>query len=359
MLDAHYTPPEIARKMLLELPLDFSPNTVADFACGDGALLLEAANRWPSSQLIANDIDTKLIKRLQRKHGNWITSTADFVSETSLKRSKIYPLQRSVDCILINPPFSEKGKARLTSSFFGSEVTTGSTMAFLLRALQFLAPNGYMVAILPDSCFISDRDKLAWSNIKSHFSVRKVLSNSRSTFKGIAASTTVAVLRYRQHNDFPLAKEKSEVATDIEIVRGKLQMHTVEKWRSENGFPLVHTSNLVKNKIDLKEICIVNYKHVIRGPAVLIPRVGLVTRDKIAILPRHKSVVMSDCVLAVKCETNNHAKVLTDVLFAHWDVFRTAYGGTGAPYTTLERINEVVSYCINANLDSQNHRKAA
>ncbi|MDY7540124.1 N-6 DNA methylase [Undibacterium sp. RTI2.1] len=347
MLDAHYTPSEIARQMIMGLPTQFSPNSVADFACGDGALLSEAFKRWPKSQFIANDIDVNLTRRLRRTYGEWSVSAVDFLSESSQQRSKLFSFQKKVDCILINPPFSEKGRAKIESEFFGSQVTAGSTMSFLLRALQFLAPRGYMVAILPDSCFISQRDRGAWNLIKTHFAVQKILTNSRSTFKGIAASTTVAILHYHHIGRVAPPEITPAACLELEIIRGKLQMHLVNELTSVNSYPLVHTSNLSKNRVHILGGRTVDYKHLVNGPAVLVPRVGLVTQEKIAFLPEGETVVLSDCVLAIMCKTNANAKLMSQAILVDWNVFRTAYGGTGAPYTTLERIREALSHCAN------------
>ncbi len=334
--------------MILGLPAQFCPHSIADFACGDGALLSEASKRWPESQFIANDIDANLIRKLRRAQNGWRLSTVDFLSENSLQRSKLVSFQQEVDCILINPPFSERGKGKIESEFFGSQVTAGSTMTFLLRALRFLAPRGYMVAILPDSCFISQRDRTAWDRIKLHFAVQKIQSNPRSTFKGIAASTTIAILHHHHIGRMVRPLETPVVNSDLEIFRGKLQMHTVDKWASVGGYPLVHTSNLSRNRVNFLSCPTVNFRHVVNGPAILLPRVGLVTQEKVAILPKCKSVVLSDCVLAIKSKTDNNVALMSQAIFEQWNIFRTAYGGTGAPYTTLERISEVLSLCINA-----------
>ncbi|RYF47176.1 MAG: hypothetical protein EOO38_12665 [Cytophagaceae bacterium] len=57
---------------------------------------------------------------------------------------------------------------------------------------------------------------------------------------------------------------------------------------------------------------------------------------------------MSDCVLAVRSKKNLDIERLGQAILEQWDTFRTAYGGTGAPYTTLERISEILSVCIGA-----------
>ena len=136
-------------------------------------------------------------------------------------------------------------------------------------------------------------------------------------------------------------------------------MHLVDEWVSVDGYPLVHTSNLSKNLVSLRGCRTVDYKHIMHGPAVLVPRVGLVTPEKIAFLPEGVSVVLSDCVLGIKCKMNTNASLLNQAILDDWEIFRSAYGGTGAPYTTLERIREVLSSCVNVQYVMQPQSKKA
>jgi hypothetical protein len=63
MIDAHYTPPLIARELLShagELP----QGLIADFAAGGGELLLQAAKRWQTREILACDISHSAVARL-------------------------------------------------------------------------------------------------------------------------------------------------------------------------------------------------------------------------------------------------------------------------------------------------------
>jgi len=48
--------------------------------------------------------------------------------------------------------------------------------------------------------------------------------------------------------------------------------------------------------------------------------------------------VLSDCVIALKTENLDDARRVYDALMEHWDDFREVYNGTGAKYTTMERL---------------------
>ena len=82
---------------------------------------------------------------------------------------------------------------------------------------------------------------------------------------------------------------------------------------------------------------------VLTGPALLFPRVGLVTPGKLCVLSKGRQVTLSDCVLGVACESETEVELLRQMVLANWPTFASAYRGTGAPYITLERASRVLS----------------
>lgn len=79
-----------------------------------------------------------------------------------------------------------------------------------------------------------------------------------------------------------------------------------------------------------------------RGPAVLIPRVGRLSEGKVALFNAHKKVVISDCVIAIKTETFQLAVRLRRLLIANFEPFSRHWVGTGAPFITLARLREAL-----------------
>jgi hypothetical protein len=103
------------------------------------------------------------------------------------------------------------------------------------------------------------------------------------------------------------------------------------------GLPFVHSTELRQNMIDLHARRIRKGIAPIEGPAVLLPRVGLPDRRKIAVLGPMK-VVLSDCVLAIQCVTESEAAGLVRAMQRDWASIAQLYGGTGAPYLTMEQL---------------------
>lgn len=81
-------------------------------------------------------------------------------------------------------------------------------------------------------------------------------------------------------------------------------------------------------------------------PSVLFPRVGNVTAGKIAVLSTGVKVVLSDCVIAVICLSDNEAFRLRSTVLDDWSSFESLYSGTGARYITLEKLSRFIDYKV-------------
>lgn len=346
MIDAFYTPPQLAKAMVGAVPNTFSPMTVADFAAGEGILLTSALETWPDLRVIANDYSNSAARRLSRLYPTWEVSSSDFLCDASSARSKYKVQLGNIDLILINPPFSERGKKRLhfKNPFF--DFISGTAVMFLFRTLAYLSPTGYLIAVLPNSCLTSQRDKKAWTLIREQYSVDIICTNHYSTFKGVSASTSLVRLHpitgKKMSSPILVAKKVSE--SGIRIYRGSYQMHLLAKEGVTGSIPLVHTSHLKNGRvlIDLNRTCASS--RVISGPAVLFPRVGRVTPEKICVLSHNQRVVLSDCVLAVPCPTTQAATQLQSTILLNWKIYMENYCGTGAPYITVERARQVIGF---------------
>ena len=133
-----------------------APKIIADFAAGDGALLTAACAVWPKAKAFALDIDNLALRRLRYRNPSWSIGRCDFLSEDS--RGKSIPLQAvkgNTDVILLNPPFSCRGASRFKLKLNGRELCCSKAMAFVLLATEYLAVDGQIVAILPESTFLS------------------------------------------------------------------------------------------------------------------------------------------------------------------------------------------------------------
>lgn len=347
MFDEYYTPPELAQVLIDYVPHELNPKSVADFAAGEGALLTRAFEKWPNIRIVANDISSVAARKLTKLHPSWSVSCTDFLSERSSIRSKYSSKLGKVDLILINPPFSERGKKRLHSGCTKHDFMSGIAVAFLYRSLTYLSRSGCLLAVLPDSCFNSQRDEKAWSAIREKYSIEIVRSNHRATFFGVAASTSIVRIQaIKNRLALPKLTTKCDIGNDIAICRGWLQMHSLGRALGKGSAPLIHTTNLKDGRVIIDSVDSYVDKRTFTGPAVLFPRVGLVTPKKVCVLSTSRAVVLSDCVLAIACPTLKAAIQLQSTIILYWEIFAGGYGGTGAPYITIDRAKKAVGLCL-------------
>ncbi|MBK9624061.1 MAG: methyltransferase [Rhodocyclaceae bacterium] len=319
------------------VPPEIKPRVVADFAAGQGSLLNVAQERWPSATIVANEIDEAVSRKLRRQSPKWIIGSADFICKKSSHSAKFNDFLGDVDVVLLNPPFTNLPKS--LSSFDYEKC--GTATAFVARSLEFLSTQGVLVAVLPDGALSAERNRSIWSEIQGNYTVEHVQRNRRNDFEGVSPETSIIRItkRIRKKNEFQLA-DKSIVLLDggaAPLIRGTCQMHTAVHRKDERGHPLIHTSNLQNGKIVFKDSFRVQYTKTVFGPAVLFPRVGRVTTQKICVLRQHRQVVLSDCVLAIECKDTSQAEQLSASILNSWAPFMAAYRGTGAPFISMER----------------------
>jgi hypothetical protein len=186
---------------------------------------------------------------------------------------------------------------------------------------------------------VSKQDEAAWRALRTQFNVEVIRDNSKSAFHGVRARTCL-VRMTKLHSRLTVAQEHTSPLAST-ISRGRVQMHSRQVVSAKQGRPLVHTSNLLNGTVTFSGEHVLGA--VLTGPAVLFPRVGLVTPGKLCLLRAGQQVTLSDCVLGVACESEADAEYLKHVVLAAWPTFASAYRGTGAPYITVERAAAVVA----------------
>jgi predicted RNA methylase len=336
MIDIHYTPNELAAAMVECIPEGFIPSTIADFSAGEGSLLYEAARRWPSAMIFANDLNKVSSRMLASRNQAWSVSCSDFLKATSHTHTKFSSKKGSIDLILLNPPFSERGR-RPVEWFDRDNLKSGLATRFVHLSLSYLSSDGYMLAILPNGSLTSERDSQAWAHIREKYSVEIIIDNHMRIFKNAAARTSIVFIRKKTSNSDGQAPRSSFKSSALNIIRrGRIQMHSVNS--ASRGFPLVHTTELTGGK------AMVNASHglvlsttIIRGPALLFPRVGMVTPEKVCVLDDGVTVTLSDCVLAIEFQDSARLTAARDYVIRDWLCFSSIYGGTGAKYTTVKK----------------------
>ena len=114
-------------------------------------------------------------------------------------------------------------------------------------------------------------------------------------------------------------------------------MHEVEETTSGVGVPLLHTTMIGARGGKGRPLVSPIRRGLVDGHLVLIPRVGLPKRGHLvpAFLAEHQ---LSDCVIAMRFERQRVAKEVCRLITHRFDEFRALWGGTGAQYTTIEKV---------------------
>lgn len=323
------------------------PRIIADFAAGDGNLLTAAQERWPDATIIATDLSARKVRSLCHRFPHWQVDTCDFLRAAS-KSSLLSTMINKIDVILLNPPFSCRGGRRYVVSVSEEPVHCSIALAFVLSSVPLLADGGQLIAILPAGCLTSQKDQIARELLHKLGVVRVIGSNGRNTFSGCFPHTVIAQF-VKKEGSFVRkpttisAAARSEYGTKVHLVRGRVPMHSLNGKRPTLALPLVHSTQLRSAGIDLSaHVADAKFRRV-SGPAVLMHRVGLPNVKKVVLYKRAQPVVLSDCVIALRCTTLHNSRRLLKKIKDNWSLFEQTYGGTCAPYTTVEGLVSVLT----------------
>lgn len=335
MTDKHYTPAEIAEKLVGSLGL--RPKLIADFAAGEGALLKAARARWPASILLGTDLNASAVEKI-KKLKRLKAQRCDFLSERSRERCILLERNaQAVDLVVLNPPFSCRG-ARHKVDVDGDTFSCSKAMAFVINSTRYLRSSGVIAAILPSSCMTSERDFQARKWLSNRFELRWGEVSNSDQFAGCSVSV---VFMY-------LAKGKGEVrresklpgivtgrAIDVKLIRGKQQMDTIKRNASRGGTRLVHTTDLTDGVTTFNKYRSSSADRAIAGPALLIPRVGKFDAGKICVIRSRYRFVLSDCVFALEATSLQQLTAVRDRILQNEDLFRRSYSGSCAKYISI------------------------
>ena len=350
----HHTPPAIASRVVEDLDVQ-TPRTVADFAAGYGSLLHAAVVRWPETSCHATDVSQSAVSHMKSRFVDWRVGRCDFLSAKSRSSSPVLrPVVGDVDLILLNPPFRCIGASRFRVDVDSDVIHCGRAMAFVLVALNYLHPAGTLVAFLPAGSEPSIRDRVAWDFLRDRFEIRRLQALPKGAFRGSSHETEVYALGPPGHarngrgnrnspsrNHLPISTSpESRVA--VRMIRGTCQMHDLKRRTASKGLPIVHSTELA-NASDFDHCPRVERaSRTVRGPAVLIPRVGRPSRASIRLLDSTSHIALSDCVIGLEFQLRSHAVHLQSWITDHIETFRMLYCGTGAKFVTLERLTNLL-----------------
>jgi hypothetical protein len=344
LLDQHYTPATVARELLGAVSLD-RVHLVGDFAAGDGELLRAAQERWTDATLVAADIDLSTVSRLRKRHPTWSTSRCDFTNPRS--RAKARGLRRAhgtFDVIALNPPFSFRGGTKRSVRIGESVVSCSPPLAFVADAVMYLRAGGQLVAILPHGTLTSEKDRMARGLLAETYGFEVVRTCARGTFSSCSPRTAIvrigtgAVSEIITPSVIPITDKCIHVG-EVSLRRGRVPVGAA----TPAGLPLVHTTDMRDGALMRPKRFAGVGGELVRGPSVLIPRVGKPTATKVVLMESDCTpAVLSDCVLAVECLTPSAARILQEALVENWAAVEAAYGGTCARYLTLASLRQLL-----------------
>lgn len=341
-MDRIYTPAVLAKALVDSCSIT-KPRFVADFAAGDGALLLAARARWPEAILFGSDVNATAISQLKEALIDCSVDKCDFLAGIRSPMRNGQVLRDECDVILLNPPFTCRGRSRHFVTVFDREFSASRALAFTARALPYLSDKGEILALLPASVLDSERDQTLLDVLRDQYRVTQVGPLQKSAFEGHAISVAVVKL-WKRPRPFKGTRSIKSPLRSIDykasVGCGRLPVHVARP--AKNGLRFVHTTDLQEGKI-MKGGRTVSANNVtISGPAVLMSRVGLPAKSKIAYMPRG-TIVPSDCVIVIQTEPRGHEATLASLLRENWTKLKATFGGSCAPYTTLNRVVMLLS----------------
>jgi type I restriction-modification system DNA methylase subunit len=357
-VDAHYTPSKIARELIRGV--DFWPRSVADFACGDGALLACAYNEWPSSVYIANDISTLTASTLAQEYGYLNVSNYDFLGEHDqcVKFIKNLPetSEGEIDLILLNPPFTCKGSRKLLCNIYGNDVKCSVALAFFIKSLKLLSSKGQCLAILPESCFSSEKDSEAISLINRFYKIDFIKAPADTVFRNCSVRVAlVKAIRIEFDKiNASTTEDQDELSNNMskyyeiqytDLQRGKVTVNASSKLKGRKSINFIHTTDISQHLINYKNLQLIaaDKDTAINGPVIILPRVGRPRVDKVTIYNSKAAMVLSDCLFSIKFHSEIDAVIAYNRIIDNWNNLSNLYTGTCARYITLNKLKNFLS----------------
>lgn len=190
----YYTPEDMARYMIEQLPAYFKPKSVIDLAVGSGVLLKQCTLKWGNIALFGVDIDKEVFS-----HENFLNVKVKCFSGNALQDSLLKEILRinkgKFDLGVANPPFS-----KIKDSKFNR-----IEGLFIEKYTQILRNDGFLLIILPCGILTSNNSLEIRDFILKHYTVLKIIDLPDRMFEKVEARVAILVLQ----------KNKTEKKADI------------------------------------------------------------------------------------------------------------------------------------------------
>lgn len=351
--DAYYTPSSVATQLLSAVKgLPRRRLVVADFSAGEGELLAVAAARWSTATLVANDVAERPLRKLRSRLSRVRTAQCDFYLDAPCERSKVLrQVKERCDLVLANPPFSARGSRRMRVSTARAGVVSGSPAGvYLVRCFAYLRPGGQAIAIMPASFVHSEKDESVRLYLRTFGELSVGAQLPISTFDGCSPRTVIVRVRKPRTERSALPRLVSNVGPERESAM-RHECQSLVRGVIPNGvrFPSLsmsaryaHTTHLATDGVEHSIARVPVAARSVRGPCILLPRVGFPLKRKIVAYRSGKPLYLSDCLIALTVGAHDELQPLREHLKQNFGTLRAAYGGTGAPYITVARLLTVL-----------------
>jgi hypothetical protein len=300
-LDRYYTPKALARRMIETAEL-LSVDRCLDSTCGDGNLLLAAQRVLGDVRCIGIDVDGAAVARLRARFPTWLVSHGDALAASMWRRSHAARVSLGCDLAVLNPPFSMGHRKGIFLDAPGFRGRCSIAMAHVLSVLLRACPQT-CCAIVPESLLHSDLDSLARMRLTQFYRMSEGLALRSSTFRGARANAVIIKFIRRPHMAAVAPENLSLINLHgVVLVRGGLPIF--EARTDRRGMPCIHSTDLraVAHGAELESL-----RHVrpigrghVTGNVMLLPRVGLPSKEYCRTLQLRRTVQLSDCVVGLE-----------------------------------------------------------
>jgi hypothetical protein len=338
MRDRFYTPPDVAAAVADAVIGETNISSAVDFAIGAGALMEQLALRCPAARVAGADIDAGAVQRLRQERPEWSVSRCDFLSLRSRQSAKVTQANRKYDAIALNPPFSHRGGATARIKLSSEVISCSPAAAFLGLSTGFTHQGSRIAALIPTGSMTSEKDSQFWDLLKREWAVEGIEEFGRGWLPGTNTAVALVTLARLGAALEGSALEQPEMNSDealVRVIRGCTPMFKTR--RKARGRLFIHTTGLQRDGIQSTRVQPVAGRQI-RGPSVLLPRVGQPVSWKVLVYSGAAPLQLSDCVIALECESLDKARWVEARIKSEWQYFRTAWTGSCAPYVTVGRL---------------------
>ncbi|MBI6545428.1 MAG: N-6 DNA methylase, partial [Cyanobacteria bacterium NC_groundwater_1444_Ag_S-0.65um_54_12] len=145
-----FTPLDLAAEIIAAIPA--LPQCILDPACGTGNLLVAAAVRWPDTQLLGFELDSRCVAIARGRLPSASIQVNDALT---------LPVKPICDLVIGNPPYaaahrSVGDRARLRRQHHTACGSFDLSVPFIERCVGWLRPGGYLALVVTNKILVKD-----------------------------------------------------------------------------------------------------------------------------------------------------------------------------------------------------------